>query len=885
MPATSAQTRSLSGSDDTSTPNGPTVDVLTDPAARIGQLAGYLGELATRWTLAHTVGAAVLLTTVAGWRWWRSRCRARLSEGARVVTILPPPQVDPTGAAAFWARVTGLLRPGWQRWLSGQPHLVFEYAFDTNGMRLRLWVPGGTPAGLVARAVEAAWPGAQTRTTPATCSPLPATGQTSQNDGTSEGRPLVVGGGQLRLARAEALPIRAEFPTDPLRGLYGAPGPLGTGEQAIVQIFARPVTGRRATAARHGTTAGPAAGYLAHGVLIVVGRMLVTAVREVFDLLIPGPATGTRTTGSTPAVRPGQRAHQLRLAEQSRDRAIVAKQIGPRFETLIRYATTAIATDTDTPSSDRSHNESTTNTTSATEVARGRCHAIASAFEVVGAHNHYRRRRLRHPRTSINRRQFGHGDVLSVDEVATLAHLPTDGHVAGLARAGANAIAPPPGTPCTGPHIRPLGDSDAAGSRRPVGLAVADARQHLHVLGATGSGKSELLAQLVLADAHAGRGAVVVDPKGDLVTDVLSRLPERAGARVVLFDAGSKLPPPCLNPLQATDNHALVVDQVTSIFSRVYADSWGPRTDDLLRVGLLTLTAQPDTPTLAQLPRLLTDPGWRHGAVAHVRDPVVAGFWTSYEQMSDAARMAVIAPLMNKLRGFLLKPFVRAAIAAGPSTVTMSEVLDGGGLCLVRIPAGTLGAETAHLVGSLIVAETWQAATARTGTPQHQRADASLYLDEAHHFLNLPYPVEDMLAAARGYRLSMTLAHQNLAQLPGEVAEAISTNARTKIWFTASPEDARRLARHTGPHLSEHDLSHLGAFQAAVRPVVDNRETSAFTIATRKLPPPVPGRARQVRAAAHHGSGQPESAQRARRHPATTSAARATADPRRRHRP
>ena len=121
-------------------------------------------------------------------------------------------------------------------------------------------------------------------------------------------------------------------------------------------------------------------------------------------------------------------------------------------------------------------------------------------------------------------------------------------------------------------------------------------------------------------------------------------------------------------------------------------------------------------------------------------------------------------------------------------------------------PKGVLGEETAQLLGSLVVARTWQAASHRARMAQDRRIDAALYLDECQNFLHLPYPMEDMLAEARGYRLSLTLAHQNLAQLPRDLREGISANARSKVFFNASPEDARDLERHTSPLLFAHDL-------------------------------------------------------------------------------
>ena len=125
-----------------------------------------------------------------------------------------------------------------------------------------------------------------------------------------------------------------------------------------------------------------------------------------------------------------------------------------------------------------------------------------------------------------------------------------------------------------------------------------------------------------------------------------------------------------------------------------------------------------------------------------------------------------------------------------------------------------------------------------TAIPQHQRRDAGLVIDECHNFLNLPYGIPEILAEARGLRLSLTLAHQNLAQLPRDLREGISANARNKIIFTVGPDDARVLARHTLPHLGEHDLAHLDAFHAAARLVNHDGETPAFTLRTRPLPQP-----------------------------------------------
>ncbi|HZD15826.1 MAG TPA: hypothetical protein VE196_12030, partial [Pseudonocardiaceae bacterium] len=167
----------------------------------------------------------------------------------------------------------------------------------------------------------------------------------------------------------------------------------------------------------------------------------------------------------------------------------------------------------------------------------------------------------------------------------------------------------------------------------------------------------------------------------------------------------------------------------------------------------------------------------------------------------------------------------------------MTAVLDHGGICLARLPEGLLSGETTRLLGSLLVAHTWHALTARAGRPYDQRPDAALYLDECQMFLHMPVRMEELLAQARGYGLGCVLAHQNLAELPAELRAGCSANAATKLLFRVSPEDAAALERHTYPNLSAHDLSHLERYTLAARLHINNAPTPAFTLTTRPLPP------------------------------------------------
>jgi len=416
---------------------------------------------------------------------------------------------------------------------------------------------------------------------------------------------------------------------------------------------------------------------------------------------------------------------------------------------------------------------------------------------------------------------------------------------AGMARTGARVL----GDRVVGARI--LGDSEV-GPRRAIALGVESGRFHTHVVGATGSGKSTLLANLALADMAAGRGVVVVDPKGDLVHDLLARMPEPALGRLVLIDPEETEAPPALNVLGG-EPAEMAVDQVVSVFARIFAAWWGPRTDDVLRSACATLRRLPGA-TLADVPVLLHDARWRAPLVAGLSERSgLKGFWAAYDALSPAGRAQAIGPVMNKLRAVLARRFARDLLGSASSSFDMGAILDGGVL-LARLPKGLLGEDTARLVGSLLVARVWQAATARAS--RAERPDASVYVDECQNFLALPGALDDVLAEARGYHLGITLAHQHLGQLPRDLAEAASANARNKVYFSVSPEDARVLARHTEPYLGSHDLSHLDAHQIACRLVMGGRDLHAFTLRTRPLSPAISGRADAARAAARVNAGR-----------------------------
>ncbi|MEU1841159.1 type IV secretory system conjugative DNA transfer family protein [Micromonospora chersina] len=790
----------------------------------------WLGVLAAT----GVVGAVFARDQLLAWR------HRRLATGARWLTIAAPPEVTKEAAAAFWTTLIGVLTPpGWRRRLYGFLHVAWEYTWTGRALTIRLWVPGTVPAGAVEAAVRAAWPAATMTTTDATAPIPPTVGEK-------------VGGAHWP-QQPDGLPLRSEHDADPLRALLAAGAEVRHREHACVQILARPAPARRVRAARR---AAATSSHHPHGRPDVAGRVVSGAARLaiepllwLLDVFTPGPSR-PRTPVPTTA-----RAAERDPVASADARTIVDKAVGvPHFEIAVRFAVAADA-DKTPPDPERARQLRSR--------LLGLRHTIASAAATYTGPNRLRRMKMPQPVATLAGRRLRRGFLATVPELAALAALPQDLAVPGLDRARAKAVPPPVQVPSGGRGVKVLGRSQIG--RHSVGLNVTDARQHVHVVGKTGVGKSTLLLNMILGDIKAGRGTVVIDPRGDLITDILDRLPASHANKIVIIDPDQENPG-CFNPLDDQGDPHLAVDNLVGIFAKIFQGQWGPRMDDTMRVACLTLMRHAK-PTLSLVPSLLQNREFRARFTHGLDDPDgLGGFWLWYDGINEQFRGQVIAPVLARLRAFLLRDFVKSVIGNAHSSFDMGTVLDGGVL-LCRLPKGILGEETSRILGSLIVARVWQAAIARATIPEHQRKDACLYVDECQNFLTLPGSVGDMLAEARGFRLGLVLAHQDLAQLPKDVAAAVSANARSKLFFTVDPADARELSRHTKPELDEHDLAHLDVYTAAARLLVGNRELPGFTFVTNP-PAPVVGEAtaiRQACAAAHsRPNGEPPMQQLAR---------------------
>lgn len=430
--------------------------------------------------------------------------------------------------------------------------------------------------------------------------------------------------------------------------------------------------------------------------------------------------------------------------------------------------------------------------------------------------------------------------LVNAAEAVALTGFPLGGaDLPGLRLHGARQLPPSPSLPVAGSLV---GFSNYPGmTHRPLALKREDRLRHAMVLGPTGSGKSVLLSHLILGDIAAGYGVVVLDPKGDLVAEVLDRISDHDAERVVVLDASKRDLPIGFNPLggaQSEEAQERAVDDVLHIFKSIWKEFWGPRSDQIMRAALATLAGSraPDESafTLAEIVPLLTQAAFRRALTAGERLPwSLRAFWGLFDGWSDGERTQAIGPVLNKVEAFTSRTPIRLVLGQS-SGLDMGSVFRERRVLLVSLAKGSLGTETANLLGSLLVSSLWQTTLARVAVPAERRRPVFAYIDEAQDVVRLPLALADMLAQARGLGLGLTLAHQYLAQLPESVRAAVLGTVRTQIVFATELDDARVLAPRFAP-LTAEELTGLAAYEIAVRPSVQGQTLTPVT--GRTLPP------------------------------------------------
>jgi hypothetical protein len=450
---------------------------------------------------------------------------------------------------------------------------------------------------------------------------------------------------------------------------------------------------------------------------------------------------------------------------------------------------------------------------------------------------------------SINARP----DAKSLESVrGPLTHLADIGQVATLMRL------PIPGTNgLPGLHIQPtprqvwlaepprpsapsliLGDNVAGRSRQPVALAIDDRRRHTYVVGQTGTGKSTFLLNGIQQDMESGMGLAVLDPHGDLIERVLAIVPPERADDVVIIDPGDREMPVGFNLLECSDEHERYqvvesfIGMLYQLFDPFHVGIVGPRFEHAARNAMLTAMSA-DGLTLVEVVRVLTDMSYTSTLLKHVDDPLVRSYWTDQiAHTSDFHKSEVLDYIVSKFSPFVHNRLVRNIIGQSRSSFSLTEVMDEGKVLLVNLAQGILGPKLSSLLGMIIVPKLLVAALTRVNVPEAQRRDFALYVDEFQHYATPAFV--DLISGARKYGLNVTMAHQHMEQLPGDVRSAILGNVGTIIAFRTGVLDAAILAEAMQPsEFRARDYTEVPNFHAIAQVLCNGRKSPCFTLASR----------------------------------------------------
>ena len=415
----------------------------------------------------------------------------------------------------------------------------------------------------------------------------------------------------------------------------------------------------------------------------------------------------------------------------------------------------------------------------------------------------------------VRRRQSRRsGMLLNRDELLGFVHLPTSAVRSAKLRRELAKTRPVPKSALAESGLL-LGHNEHAGQVAEVRLTIEQRVRHSHIIGASGTGKSTLLFNLIRQDIENGEGVAVLDPHGDLVDRILGIVPARRIGDVVLVDPSDEKYSVGFNILSAHSDleKNLLSSDLVSVFQRL-STSWGDQMGSVLSNAILAFLESERGGTLADLRRFLIEPAFRDKFLATVRDPDIVYYWKKgFPQLSGNKS---IGPVLTRLETFLSPKPIRYMVSQRVNKLDFANILDTGKIFLAKLPQGQMGKENAFLLGSLLVAKFQQLAMSRQAQRAESRRPFWLYVDEFQNFITPS--MTEILTGARKYRLGLILAHQELRQLQRdtEVASAVLSNPYTRVVFRVGDADAKTLENGFA-NFEARDLQNLGTGEAICR--------------------------------------------------------------------
>ncbi|MEA3399537.1 MAG: type IV secretion system DNA-binding domain-containing protein [Patescibacteria group bacterium] len=372
------------------------------------------------------------------------------------------------------------------------------------------------------------------------------------------------------------------------------------------------------------------------------------------------------------------------------------------------------------------------------------------------------------------------------------------------------------------------------------GVKKKDRRQHMYVVGKSGTGKSVLLSNLIVQNINNGEGVCVVDPHGELVEELLHLIPDHRAKDVIYFNPADVDYHIGFNVLQLEDpkyKH-LVASGLMGIFTKIWSNVWSARMEYILNNAILALLDTPNT-TMLGIQRMLVDKDYRQMIINNLKDPVIKAFWVhEYEQWREEFRNQAIAPIQNKVGQFLATSIVRNVVGQSKSTIDIFKIMNEGKIFLVNVSKGRIGEINSALLGGMIITKIQLAAMERVRIPEDERKDFYLYVDEFQNFATDSFA--NILSEARKYRLNLIIAHQYTAQLINsdgstKVRDAVFGNVGTIISFRVGADDADFLEKEFFPEFNSQDLVNLPNYHIYLKLMIDGVTSRPFSATT--LPP------------------------------------------------
>ena len=422
--------------------------------------------------------------------------------------------------------------------------------------------------------------------------------------------------------------------------------------------------------------------------------------------------------------------------------------------------------------------------------------------------------------------------ILNSEEMATIYHFPnnqvTTPHIHWIYAKTAPA---PAQVPQEGLY---LGMSTYRGIRRPVHITEGDRQRHMYIIGKTGTGKTELLKDLIMQDIRTGKGVCFIDPHGDAIEDLLKLIPPERAEDVIYFNPGDSERPMGLNLLEAkTEDQkhfvsSAVINMMYKLFDPYKTGIVGPRFEHAVRNAMLTVMSEEGT-TFIEVMRILTDAKYVQELLPKIQDPIVKRYWTDQiAQTADFHKSEVLAYIVSKFGRFVTNRMIRNIIGQSQSSFSFREVMDTGKILFINLSKGEIGEENSSFLGLVLVPRILMAAMSRADVPEEQRRDFYLYVDEFQNFATPDFA--QILSEARKYRLNLCVANQFIGQVEEEVKNAVFGNVGTIISFRVGVTDASYLAHEFAPVFEEDDLLNIERFHVYIKTIVNNEPVPPFSM-------------------------------------------------------